>query len=238
MRLVIVILGVLLSTHSLAMNWQHSYQQSIVGGTQFSHQSDTHSVPGVIRGNGIQGSDQRTIEVFTALRIQMPAEVEFLQQDEPALTIEADENLLSLIKTEVKNGTLHIHAQPGFSTSNPVRIKVRGSSLQSAELQAGGALRVDSIETDKLYLQLTSSGQIEVSGQVNHLMMDILGSGSINADANSQDCQVRLQGAGMINAFCDRSAQAYLLGSGLVTISGEPTYREVSGWGAGQVLFN
>ena len=239
MRLIIAIVSLLLSAHSLAMGWQHSYQHRVEGGFQMSHQINNSAFPGTVRGNGIKALEERTIESFSKLRIQLPAEVVFQQQEQTSVHLSADKNLLSLIKTEVKDGTLEISSKKGFSTVNPIKITINGPLIEAAELQAGGMLSIESVDLQLLHLQLTSSGQIKLSGEVDRLLMDILGSGSIDSSqADTQDCRVRLQGAGMISAHCQRSAQAYLLGSGLVTISRKPEIRDVSGWGAGQVMFN
>jgi hypothetical protein len=88
-------------------------------------------VPGMndkIRESGTVETENRTISSFSAVTIMSIGQLLISQGSSEALTVEAEDNLLPLFRTEVRNGTLVIDTQPNtsFQTTKPIIYRLAG----------------------------------------------------------------------------------------------------------------
>ena len=81
-----------------------------------------------VSGSGAMKLDKRSVPAFKSVDISGAYEVEIVAQKEQSVEIEGDDNLLPLIKTEVKNGVLEITA-PVAAAALPRRIEIRTTPL-------------------------------------------------------------------------------------------------------------
>src|SRR5690606_3052705 len=82
----------------------------------------------VIDGNGNVVNDQRTLDQpFNATEASTGIEVELMMDQNEKVVVIADENLLDIITTEIKDNTLHISATQnmGHATSKKILVGVK-----------------------------------------------------------------------------------------------------------------
>src|SRR6058998_1729791 len=77
-----------------------------------------------VSGSGAKKVEKRSVPAFTTVNISGAYEVEITAQNEQSVEIEGDDNLLPLIKTEVKDGVLEISNEKGFSTRNKLHVRI------------------------------------------------------------------------------------------------------------------
>src|SRR3954463_10867895 len=82
-----------------------------------------------VAGSGTMKLDKRSVPAFTSVDISGAYEVEIVVQKEQSIEIEGDDNLLALIKTEVKNGVLEINNEKSVSTKNKLRVRISVQKL-------------------------------------------------------------------------------------------------------------
>ncbi len=70
-----------------------------------------------IRGKGPVKTESRNVSGFHAIDLNVSAEVEVKISDNYFVEVEAQENLLPILKTEVENGTLKIYFDENVSYS-------------------------------------------------------------------------------------------------------------------------
>ncbi|MEK6155511.1 head GIN domain-containing protein [Flavobacteriaceae bacterium 3-367] len=136
------------------------------------------------KGNGVVAQETREVtEEFTVVSASEGLDVYVTQAKEFSIEVEADENVIDLIGTDIKNGKLRIHAieNIGRATKN---IYVSLPEVTALESSSGADLIVKNmIETEKINLDASSGSDLEVT-----LSADI-----VNADASS-GADIKLSG--------------------------------------------
>ena len=216
------------------------------------------------RGSGNVVSETREVGDFHTLEIDYPANVIVRQGSQTSLEIEAEDNLLPNLKTEVRNGTLEIFYRrengKHVNATKTVTITVVAKDLNDVEFNSAGQLTVEGLETNVLDVSLNGAGnlnleEIEVkelsvslngagsmtaSGTVDELHLNISGFGDFKgADLHGRDARVNISGAGSATVWVDDDLNAGISGAGSVNYYGTASVtRRISGVGGVNHLGN
>ena len=191
-------------------------------------QAERHAHPGapVDLDQQIQiAGEQRSVASFTSVELAGSADVNILLGDTQSVNVQADDNILPLIETNVVNGRLVIRTRPGTSitSTNGVVVTVVVKSLQGVTLSGSGNMHVGAMSGPDLTVELTGSGDITVEGSVEHAAISMHGSGNILCNGlKAHSADVSLLGSGNITAYADQSLNATLSGSGTIRYDGNP----------------
>ncbi|MBN2149660.1 MAG: DUF2807 domain-containing protein [Anaerolineales bacterium] len=211
----------------------------------------------IIRGSGVLATETRPVSGFDRLSLSGMGEIILTQGDEEALEIEAEDNLIPYIKTEVRQDTLYISYDninhPIISPTRPIRFYLSVKELSGIKISGSGTVEAQSLSTDELELaisgsgeasiaQLTASalavkisgsGKIEIGGQVGEQSLSISGSGKCNnVSLESQDTTITVTGSGKAEVWASETLDVRISGSGEVRYSGTPQVSQtISGSG-------
>jgi predicted small secreted protein len=183
---------------------------------------------GGIPGSGDVQTETRETGAFEAISIEYPgAEILVQPGDKETVKIEADDNLLPQLSTEVLSGRLTIKNvetdwKASVNPSQPVKITITVKDLNEIVLSAPvGDLQVNDLQTDTLKLVLSGGAQIRLNEiQVDLLDSDLSGAGDIQVSGTAEEVRLILSGLGNFNAAELKSNQATveLTGMGGATI--------------------
>jgi Putative auto-transporter adhesin, head GIN domain len=179
-------------------------------------------------GGGVPGSgnvltETREPGAFEAIAIEYPgAEVIVQQGDKETVEIQADDNLLPQLSTEVVSGTLTIkNVETDWNAmvnpSKPVKIDITVKDLTGIVLSAPvGDLRVNDLEADTLQLLVSGGAQVRLNGIHVDLLDSVLsGAGDIQASGTADEVKLVLSGLGDFNAADLQSKKADIELSGM-----------------------
>ena len=209
------------------------------------------------RGSGNVVSSTRDVSDFLAVKIDYPAQVFISQGKTESVKIEADDNLLPGLKTEVNNGQLRIYyrTQEGkhVNPTRPVKITIVVKDLKDVEFDSAGELTLTGLKTDSLDLSMSGAGELKLDNiTISKLSVNLSGAGSVTASGTADDLQlnisgfgsfngkelygktanVNLSGAGGATVWVDRELTADVSGAGSVNYYGSPSVtKRVSGVG-------
>lgn len=134
----------------------------------------------------------------------------------------------------------------GFSGEN-VNLVLRGSGELSfdgkykniaANLRGSGDMRINGGDSDEVKLEMNGSGDIKAQGRSKSLITKLNGSGDLNAeDLPSDSVNVEMQGSGNTAIHAKNSVKVVLRGSGDIAVRGQPSQRDVTVKGSGDVEF-
>ena len=217
---------------------------------------------GVFLGPGDPGSgkiidQEREVSGFDSVQLEFPAQVFISQGEVESVSVEAEDNFLVGLKTEVRNGTLDIFykADEGdrVNPTEPVVITIVVRDLADIDFSSAGELTIDGVQTEKLEISLSGAGNIEMndiavedlsvvlsgagnmsaSGSATHLDVEINGFGSFSGgDLHASTADVNLSGAGSATVWADESLDAEISGAGSVNYYGDASVtRQISGLG-------
>lgn len=201
-------------------------------------------------------TQEREVTPFTSIQLNGGGEVQLLQGSECALTIEAPQDVLNHLTSEVKDGKLVVGYEPGlFLKLSTARIvytitfeelegleinggaMVRGTALDLADLSvklSGGAdFKLEEITLDALNVVLDGGGNFVASGSATTQAVTVNGAANYNTeDLESQDVKVVMNGAGSVRVWAQNTLNLKLIGAYSVSYYGNPAItQDVSGLG-------
>ncbi len=197
-----------------------------------------------IRGSGNIISEPREVNGFHRLSLRGSGEAIITQGDRESVTVEADDNLLPHIRTEVKDGTLILGFKGGlggfsFRPSRQIKFNVAMKEIAGLTVSGSGTLSAAEVDTDNLELAISGSGNIVVGSlTVQDLSATISGSGECELTGRVHEQHVRVTGSGEYDARELESAAAdvRITGSGDATIWAHETL-DVKVTGSGDVEY-
>lgn len=148
------------------------------------------------KGNGNVETDLRAVNSeFTEVKASEGLDVFITQSNETSIKVEADENIIGLIRTDIENNTLRIHLEEKVGWAKSKKITVSLPEITRLETSSGADLTTtETIKTDRLELNSSSGSDINVSVNADEVNCntssgaDIRVSGTANilyADASS-----------------------------------------------------
>jgi hypothetical protein len=200
------------------------------------------------KGSGAVVTEPREVSGFVAIDLQGVGVLRVTQGTAETLTIRTDDNILPLITTEVRDGTLRISIDTSEHRHgiNPTELAYDVSVKTLQALTVSGAAQVESgsLATGDLRLEVNGSAHVSLDGlQATSLHVSSSGgsafvfTGAVDAQeivvdgtANYQASQltsrtatVRINGAGHVVVRVAESLDAAIGGAGVVEYIGQPT---------------
>ncbi|NMB62849.1 MAG: DUF2807 domain-containing protein [Chloroflexi bacterium] len=205
---------------------------------------------------GVNRTETRAIQDVSAISINTVGDFIIKQGDQESLTIEAPNNYLRYISTDVIGGTLYIDSERGIFGSSVQRIvyTITVKNLNELSLSGAGSVSMHSLNAENLSVNLTgagsidlynlnaqslsvllnSAGSIHVSGTVDSQIIELNGLGSYEAaDLQSRSATISLAGAGSADLWVTDNLDISVSGVGSVSYYGFPTVQQnISGVGS------
>lgn len=150
-------------------------------------------------GSGKIVDDTRSVSAFSRIRLEGPFNLRVSKTGIPSVIVRADDNLLSLVSTEVEGNTLVIRSRPGYSmrSRQPLLVMVGTDNLAAVDMRGSGAVWVQGVKGERFELQLSGSGDAKLSELDLHtLAVGLAGSGDITAQGRCDDAQLSIAGSG------------------------------------------
>lgn len=214
----------------------------------------------LIVGSGRVSTESRNVSNFNAVSLSGVGDLMIAQGETEALTVEAEDNLLPYIKTEVRNGTLSIGVDnrggPTLPTpTRPVRYNLTVKNLQSVDLSGAGRIQSARLKSDNLKIGISGAGSVtfdqveatsvtstlsgagglKVSGAVTNQSATLSGVGGYDApELSSKSASVMVSGVGGATVWASESLDVTISGAGSVSYYGNPRVQQ-SKSGAGSV---
>ena len=197
----------------------------------------SNNADSVIQGNGNLKKEKRQLSRFNSVIVELSADTEIIQGQTPQVLIEAEENILPLISTEIKNHQLTISSHKGFVTQSGISVTVITPEVTNLEHLSSGDISLSNINQATLTILQNGSGNITAGGMVKTLRATLAGSGDLNLNSlKSTHTTAHLSGAGDINVHAETSLSATITGAGNITYYGSPMTIKEKIDGAGEIM--
>ena len=188
-----------------------------------------------VRGSGNRKAEKRELASFKSVEASGAFEVSIVCQQSQSFEIEGDDNLLTIIRTDVNDGNLRIHSDTQYSASKPIAIRISIPDLEKYTSAGAGDVHVSGVENDQLVLSNTGAANIEVSGQTRFVEISTSGAGNIEAsNLHAERAKITVSGAANVDVYASQQLDVSVSGIGSVTYSGYPPVvnKSVSGIGS------
>jgi hypothetical protein len=213
----------------------------------------------VITGSGRVTQEARAVSGFERVVLAGAGDILLTQGAAEGLTIEAEDNLLPLIVTDVSDGVLRLgFDRPTWLTTirptQPIRYLLTVRDLTAVDIAGNGSLTagslsaedftlnlsgqgdvtLDHLEAQRLAVRLDGSGTFTLAGRAEEQDLVLTGSGTYAAgDLESQRATVEVSGRGDVVLWVRQDLAVHISGTGSVSYFGVPTLsrRDISGSG-------
>lgn len=176
-----------------------------------------------IKGSGNLKTETRNVSGFKKVEAQNALNVIIDAGKDFSMQLEADDNLLPLIKTEVSGDKLTISIKDSISSSRKPTIKISMPELAALDVSGASSGEVSNVKTDSLELAASGASQIKIVGEANKLKSDASGASGIDAEGlKVTDADVRASGASNSTVTVANELKADASGASTIYYTGEP----------------
>jgi hypothetical protein len=169
-----------------------------------------------------QKVEDRHLSGFNAIEVGGPYDVRLTQGNTESVKVEAPEELMSHITTEVVDGVLKIYNKHNdmfhwndLFRHKKVLVYVTVKDIHSIVVSGSGDVNFkDGLHADKMNLRVSGSGDVDGVLEVKSLESSISGSGDAKLSGHAQTSAVRVSGSG------DYSAHGLITSDTSVHVSG------------------
>ena len=211
-----------------------------------------------ITGSGNIITQTRNTGHFNGVKASGSIDIEVSNDPKQSVTVEADDNILPYVITDVDGGVLNVHLKNNISYRN-VNIKVFVTAPTLSRLIASGSGSIISRDlisgTDRVGFRVSGSGNIDAAVDAPVVTADISGSGTLKLQGRTKDfecsvsgsgdascdelltenSEVRVSGSGNARVFASVSLNARASGSGDIVYRGNPSSPSIHKSGSGSV---
>jgi hypothetical protein len=190
---------------------------------------------GQLWGSGRLAVEDRHVSGFDAVSVGGGARLVLTQGDRESLAVEADDNLLPLVETEVRGGRLSLGWRSGTSvaTDRGLRFEVTARELSAIAASGGGQVEATGLDTPALRVDASGGAHVRAEGRADRQEVTSSGGGGFDgARLRGASARVRASRGGWAVVDVAEELDASADGGGWVEYAGEPRVRqEASGGG-------
>jgi len=143
-----------------------------------------------VRGSGTVIEETRTVSGVSGVELALPGTLHITMGSSESLRIEADDNLMEYIQTDVRSGGLVIESRHGINlrSTRPINYYLTVTELSSLVTSSDGDIETDNLQSDSFSITTSSSGNVSISGlDCTSLRVKISSSGNVKVSELAAD---------------------------------------------------
>lgn len=208
-----------------------------------------------------QDRETRDVSTFNGIKLGVPGNLHLKQGAKQEVVIEASDDILDRIETEVKDGYLVIKQENDWnwkwwkSNTGRIDIYITATDIEYLAVSGSGTMEGENtIKADDLGLDISGSGNMDLDIQANDIESRISGSGNMELSGSCTSNDIRISGSGDLRAdnlaadlysiqisgsgtcriYAKSEIDARVTGSGNIYYKGEPdkVHSSISGSGS------
>lgn len=178
---------------------------------------------GAEKGSGNMASEVREIADFRKVDVGGVFQVEITAQKDFHVEIEADDNLLQYVKTEVSGGELEISMDKRVKTHNPIRVRISAPNIDGVEASGASKVNLTNLKNAELSVDSSGASKFSVAGETGNLIIDVSGASQIDAGGlSAATANIDASGASHVNVNVASELIADASGASRITYIGAP----------------
>ena len=154
-----------------------------------------------VKGNGKVVEEKRKAGKFNQIKVSRGMNVYISQGDENLVVVEADENLLDFIETEVENKVLKVTTNTSIRKATSKKVFVTVRELESIRAMAGSNVFSESdIECENLMVSSTAGSNIKIEVSADDIDVSASAGSNVKIDGTSQSFKGKASAGSNIKA--------------------------------------
>ena len=180
-----------------------------------------------VKGSGNRVIQKRDVAHFTSISTEGAFTVEVKCQKDLSVEVEADDNILLLVTTEVSNKVLYLKNSGNYSVREPVVIKIAVPDLEALTVSGAGSIDVANLKNDKFEIDSSGAPSIKVSGVTKVVDIDTSGAAKIDTHKlHAARAIVDSKGVSKVDLDVSDQLDVKISGPSFVTYEGNPTVKQ------------
>jgi Putative auto-transporter adhesin, head GIN domain len=181
-----------------------------------------HMGPGV-RGSGNRVMQKREIGDFKSISSQGAFDIRVVCQQPLSLEIEGDDNIVSLVSSEVSGGVLYLKSLRDFSVNEPIVFRISVPNLEAFAVSGAGKIDISGLNSERFEIDANGAPNIRVAGLTK--IVDISSNGAAKIDTQKLQADraiVDSKGVSKIDVDVKDRLDVTISGPSQVTYEGDP----------------
>jgi hypothetical protein len=201
-------------------------------------------ITGIKGSNKVVSEDRQISSNFETIKVQQGINLYLTQGNSTELKVEADDNIIDLLKTEVNNNELKVYFEKNVYRSKARNVYLTTSDISSIQTSSGASvksentlqtntLKVDAssgssinifVNTEEVLSESSSGANIKIQGKTSYFSADSSSGSNIDADKlESIDAKANASSGANINVNVSRKLVANASSGGDIDYEGNPT---------------
>lgn len=178
---------------------------------------------GSVKGSGQMGTEVRELSGFRKIDASGVFQIEIVAQKDFSVEVEADDNLLQYITTEVRHGALHLETERKLNTSNPIRVRISAPDIEGIETAGAANVILTELKNGSLEIDSSGASKIKVSGETAKLVVDVSGATQVDAvGLAAENANVEASGASTVELLVNGNLKTNASGASTIRYAGSP----------------
>jgi hypothetical protein len=201
-----------------------------------SGQIFSFSLGSCVKGSGVAKSEVRETAEFTGVDVGGVFNVEITIGKDHSVEVEADDNLLEHIRTEVRGGILKIETSERIKSETGIRVRVTAPNIERLEASGVAKVSVAGINNRSIDVDTSGASKVKLDGTTADLTIEVSGASKIDAAAlKAENANVDASGASHVDVFVTGRLTSEASGASKVSYAGNPSSVDKNSSGAGRV---
>lgn len=214
------------------------------------------SFSGVVGSKNVIKQNRKITENFKSIAVSTGIDLILSQGEKRDIIVEADDNIIDLLKTEVKDGVLRVYFDKSIVKAKAKKVyitiptiisivatsgaEVENKSEISGEeisLSASSGAEIDLVlKYNKIICSASSGAEVEIKGGCNNLTLDASSGSNIEAkELLSKNVTVNASSGANIKTLVSENISADASSGGNINYYGEPKVKNISKSSGGSV---
>lgn len=188
-----------------------------------------------VRGTGKPLTQVRKISAVKAVQAGTAITVE-IRTGAPKLTIEAQKEILPMVKTRIAGGRLIIMTEGTMNTDFPIKAHLWLPSVESISGIGATSFDIAALSGRRVEIELTGASKIKAKGHADNLVVTLNGASNANLrEVPATNVTVEANGASQATVRPASKLQATATGASTINYVGRPAMLQKSASGASTI---
>ena len=150
-----------------------------------------------IIGSGHVVTEERTVSEFHSVNLRGSGKLFVTQGERQKLVVTTDDNIMPILRTEVRNGRLVVFTEPGVRHITTLEVNVTMVKVSGLELSGSGIIEgLNQISSDRLHVGISGSGDASLDVMAKEVTTRLSGSGNMTLHLDSGSLESKISGSG------------------------------------------
>ncbi len=178
---------------------------------------------GKIIGSGVAKTEVRPVGDFDEIELHGQGSIELSIGLLLPLEVTADDNILPLIKTDLRGRRLVVQIEGSIRTEVGVVLRATVPDIKVVSCEGAAMVDLQGVQNEDLLIEVNGAGAVVADGTTDNLTVSTKGAGHIEVgELQARNVDITVTGTGSVVTHATDKLKVDITGAGVVRYSGDP----------------